>query len=67
MIAVALMRDAPKHAVPYRIAMGEAVQGVAAMAEGHHRGRRDKAKCGERRGGNRYAEPKPGAELLQHG
>jgi hypothetical protein len=40
MIAVALVRE---HAVPYGIAMAEAVHGVTSMAEGHHRGRRDKA------------------------
>jgi hypothetical protein len=65
-IAMMLLR-VPIHTVIHGIGMGEAMYGIAAVAEGHHRGRRDKAKRGERRGRHRYAEPKPGAELLQHG
>ena len=66
-IAMVLMRGAPVHAMIHCVGIGEAMHSVAAVSEGHHRGRRDEAKRGESRGRHRYAEPKSGAELLQHG
>jgi hypothetical protein len=57
----------PMHAVIDGIGMGEAMQGLLAMAEGHDRRRRHQAKGGEGGDCHRHAEAKPGAELLQHG
>ena len=67
MIALILSRGPSVHAVIDGIGIRKAMQSVVAVTEGHDRRRRDKAKRGVRRGRHRYPEPKPGAELLQHG
>jgi hypothetical protein len=67
MTAVVLVLGAHMPTVIHGVAMGQALHGVAAMAEGHHGGRRDKAKCGEGGKQNRHTKEKPAAEHLQHG
>jgi hypothetical protein len=50
------------HAVIHGFGIGEAVRGVAAMAEGHDRRWYHQAKRGKNRDHYRQAEAKPGAE-----
>jgi hypothetical protein len=66
-IAVMLLRKAAMRAVIDGIGMGEAIQGVLAVAEGQHGRRRREAKCGEGGDDDRHAEAEPGAECPQHG
>ena len=62
-----LSRGPSVHAVIDGIGIRKAMQSVVAVTEGHDRRRRHEAKGGESGDHNRHAEPKPGAELLQHG
>jgi hypothetical protein len=67
MVAVVLLGVTAMHAVIDGIGIGEAVDGVTAMAEGHDRGRCDEAKSGKNRDHHRRAEAKPGAECPHDG
>jgi hypothetical protein len=62
MVAVMVLHAAAVHAVIHGIGIGEAMQGISAMAEGQDSGRRHEAKGSENGNHHRCAKAKPGTE-----
>jgi hypothetical protein len=61
-VTVVIVRSAAMHPMIHGIGIGEAMQGVAAMAKGQDSGRGHKAKGSENGHHHCRAEAKPGAE-----
>ena len=61
-VTVVIMRAAAMHRMIHGIGIGEAMQGIFAMAEGQDSGRRHEAKGSENGNHHRRAKAKPGTE-----
>jgi hypothetical protein len=61
-VTVVIMRAAAMHRMIHGIGIGEAMQGIFAMAEGQDSGRRHEAKGSENGNRHRCAKAKPGTE-----